>query len=164
MAEEIKKSKHTETVINLKEYLIFLMKFYYFHSQIQMVKYSFIICLKQPKNLGEDIKKFLLFARGDEKNKIAPIGKEVIIKTKNKKTKFKLRCPRYLYTLKIDDEAKAAQKAAKEAKYGFGAADAKTGKKKVYRKKETEDERPAYKSPVKKTGRVHVVSKLPENK
>ncbi|MCQ2818001.1 MAG: 60S ribosomal protein L38 [archaeon] len=57
--------------------------------------------------MGDDIKKFLLYARGDDKNKIAPIGKEVIIKIKNKKTKFKLRCPRYLYTLKIDDEAKA---------------------------------------------------------
>ncbi len=65
---------------------------------------------------------------------------------------------------KTKAKAKAEKKAAKEAKYGFGAADAKTGKKKVYRKKETEDERPAYKSPVKKTGRVHVVSKLPENK
>ena len=31
----------------------------------------------------------------------------VVIKKKNRKTKFKLRCPRYLYTLKIDDETKA---------------------------------------------------------
>lgn len=59
-------------------------------------------------------------------------------------------------------KAKAEKKAAKEAKYGLGNASA--SKKKVYRKKETEDERPSYKSPVKKTGRVHVVSKLPENK
>lgn len=30
------------------------------------------------------------------------------MKTKNKKTKFKLRCSRYLYTLKVD-EAKATK-------------------------------------------------------
>ena len=28
------------------------------------------------------------------------------IKTKNGVTKFKLRCPKYLYTIKIDDEKK----------------------------------------------------------
>lgn len=57
--------------------------------------------------MGDDIKKFLLYARGDEKTNTKAIAKEVIIKTKNRKTKFKLRCPRFLYTLKIDDEAKA---------------------------------------------------------
>ncbi len=31
----------------------------------------------------------------------------VVIKTKGGKTKFKIRCPRYLYTLKIDDASKA---------------------------------------------------------
>jgi large subunit ribosomal protein L38e len=31
----------------------------------------------------------------------------VIIKTKSGKTKFKLRCPRFLYTLKMDDSVKA---------------------------------------------------------
>jgi large subunit ribosomal protein L38e len=31
----------------------------------------------------------------------------VIIKTKRGRTKFKLRCPRFLYTLKIDDSGKA---------------------------------------------------------
>jgi hypothetical protein len=31
----------------------------------------------------------------------------VIIKTKGKVTKFKLRCPRYFYTLKIDEPVKS---------------------------------------------------------
>ena len=30
-----------------------------------------------------------------------------LYETKNRKTKFKLRCPRYVYTLKVDDEKKA---------------------------------------------------------
>ena len=60
-----------------------------------------------PKNLNDDIKTFLLYLRGDEKSKTKSIAKQVTIKTKNRKTKFKLRCPKYLYTLKIDDEKKA---------------------------------------------------------
>jgi len=32
---------------------------------------------------------------------------EIIIKTKGGVTKFKLRCPRFLYTTKIDDPVKA---------------------------------------------------------
>jgi hypothetical protein len=36
---------------------------------------------------------------------ITQIG--VTIKTKHNRTKFKLRCPRYLYTLKIDDQGRA---------------------------------------------------------
>ena len=67
-----------------------------------------LIC-NQPKNLGTDIKTFLLYLRGDEKTKIKPIAKSVTIKTKNRRTKFKLRCPKYLYTLKIDDEKKASK-------------------------------------------------------
>ena len=35
------------------------------------------------------------------------IAQSVVIKTKNRRTKFKLRCPKYLYTLKIEDEVKA---------------------------------------------------------
>ena len=54
-----------------------------------------------------DMKTFLLYLRGDDKSKINRIGKRITIKTKNRKTKFKLRCPRYAYTLKVDDEKKA---------------------------------------------------------
>ena len=60
----------------------------------------------QPKNLGSDIKTFLLYLRGDDKTKTKSIAKSIKIKTKNRRTKFKLRCPKYLYTLKIDDEKK----------------------------------------------------------
>ena len=42
-----------------------------------------------------------------KKKKLNRIGKSITIKTKNRKTKFKLRCPRYVYTLKVDDEKKA---------------------------------------------------------
>jgi hypothetical protein len=49
----------------------------------------------------------LLYLRGDEKTKVKSIAQSIVIKTKNRKTKFKLRCPKYLYTLKIDDEKKA---------------------------------------------------------
>ena len=60
-----------------------------------------------PKDLSDNIKSFLLFLRGDDKSGVKPIASSVTIKKKNRKTKFKLRCPRYLYTLKIDDETKA---------------------------------------------------------
>ena len=53
------------------------------------------------------MKTFLLYLRGDDKSKIKKIAKSITIKTKNRKTKFKLRCPRYVYTLKVDDEKKA---------------------------------------------------------
>jgi len=46
--------------------------------------------------------KLLLKVRQKTNNNIG-----VVIKTKGGKTKFKLRCPRYLYTLKIDDATKA---------------------------------------------------------
>ena len=61
---------------------------------------------KQPKNI-EDLKLFLQYLRGDDSKKIKAIAKTITIKTKNNSTKFKLRCSRYLYTLKIDDQAKA---------------------------------------------------------
>ena len=61
-----------------------------------------------PKEIKDiDMKTFLLYLRGDEKNKIKKIAISITIKTKNRKTKFKLRCPRYVYTLKVDDEKKA---------------------------------------------------------
>ena len=61
-----------------------------------------------PKEIkSDDMKTFLLYLRGNEKEGIKKLGKSLIIKTKNRKTKFKLRCPRYVYTLKVDDEKKA---------------------------------------------------------
>ena len=58
-----------------------------------------------PKEIKDgDMKTFLLYLRGDGNNKINKIAKSITIKTKNRKTKFKLRCPRYVYTLKVDDE------------------------------------------------------------
>merc|ERR1711976_69904 len=61
---------------------------------------------KMPKNI-EDLKLFLQYLRGDDSKKIKSIAKSITIKTKNNSTKFKLRCSRYLYTLKIDDQSKA---------------------------------------------------------
>ena len=56
-----------------------------------------------PKEIKDgDMKTFLLFLRGDDK--IKPIAKSITIKTKKRKTKFKLRCPRYVYTLRVDDD------------------------------------------------------------
>ena len=53
-----------------------------------------------PKEIKDgDMKTFLLYLRGDEKNKVKKIAKSITIKTKNMKTKFKLRCPKYVYTL-----------------------------------------------------------------
>jgi hypothetical protein len=60
-----------------------------------------------PIDLGNDIKTFLLYLLGDIKTNIKPIATSIIIKTKNRRTKFKLRTPSYLYTLKVDDEKKA---------------------------------------------------------
>ena len=56
-----------------------------------------------PKEIKEgDMKTFLLYLRGGDK--IKSIAKSITIKTKKRKTKFKLRCPRYVYTLKVYDE------------------------------------------------------------
>ena len=61
-----------------------------------------------PKEIKDgDMKTFLLYLRGDDKSNKKKIAKSITIKTKNRKTKFKLRCPRYVYTLKVDDEKKA---------------------------------------------------------
>jgi hypothetical protein len=57
-----------------------------------------------PIDLRNDIKSFLLYLLGDKKSNIKPIATSIIIKTKNRKTKFKLRTSSYLYTLKVDDE------------------------------------------------------------
>ena len=51
------------------------------------------------------MKTFLLYLRGGDK--IKSIAKSITIKIKKRKTKFKLRCPRYVYTLKVYDEKKA---------------------------------------------------------
>ena len=51
------------------------------------------------------MKTFLLYLRGGDK--IKSIAKSITIKTKKRKTKFKLSCQRYVYTLKVDDEKKA---------------------------------------------------------
>ena len=58
---------------------------------------------------------------------------------------------------KAKAKARAERKLEKEAKYG--------PKKKIHRNSKDSDEAPEqiHKSPVKRTGRVHVVSKLPEN-
>ena len=71
----------------------------------------------QPKDLTDDIKTFLIHLRGDEKTKSKSIAKskfyfklikkEITIKTKDNTTKFKLRCPRYLYTAYVEDPKKA---------------------------------------------------------
>ena len=53
------------------------------------------------------MKTFLLYLRGDNKTKSNRIRKSITIKTRNIKAKFKLRCLRYVYTLKVDDEKKA---------------------------------------------------------
>ncbi|MDE5775527.1 MAG: DUF3276 family protein, partial [Treponemataceae bacterium] len=58
------------------------------------------------------------------------------------------------------ERIRAEKKAAKEAKYGGGASD---GMKRIVRKKrgeEDEDFRPQDPNAPKKTGRVHVVSKI----
>lgn len=62
---------------------------------------------------------------------------------------------------KARQKAQREKKAAKEAKYGAGAKQAKS-KKIVHIKSERnaqDEELPPYEAPVKKTGRVHVVSK-----
>ena len=69
----------------------------------------------------------------------------------------------------IEKDRKARQKAirekkaAKEAKYGAGAKSA--GGKKIYHIKSDRkaEENPKYEPPVKKSGRVHVVSKKSDN-
>lgn len=60
------------------------------------------------------------------------------------------------------DRAKktAEKKAAKEAKYAPHSSSAETGTRKVYRKKsKTENDEHLYTPQLKKTGKVHVVSK-----
>lgn len=60
-----------------------------------------------PKDYTNDMKTFLTHLRGDEKAKIKAIAKKITIKTKNNSTKFKLRCPRFLYTATVTDPSKA---------------------------------------------------------
>ena len=59
-----------------------------------------------PKEI-KDLKEFINIFRRE--NKSLPVAEKITIK-KNKKTtitKFKLRTPKYLYTLKVDDTTKA---------------------------------------------------------
>jgi len=60
-----------------------------------------------PKDFTNNIKMFLTYLRGDDKANIKAIAKKITIKTKNNTTKFKLRCPRYLYTAFVEDSSKA---------------------------------------------------------
>jgi Ribosomal L38e protein family len=65
-----------------------------------------------PKDYTNDMKTFLKHLRGEEKAKIKAIAQskyflEITIKTKNNSTKFKLRCPRFLYTATVTDPSKA---------------------------------------------------------
>ena len=63
---------------------------------------------------------------------------------------------------KARQKAMREKKAAKEAKYGAGAKAA--GKKVVHIKSDRNaEENPKYEPPVKKSGRVHVVSKKSDN-
>jgi len=55
---------------------------------------------KQPKEI-KDIRDFLQKARRADAKKVT------IKKDKNNKTKFKIRCSRYLYTLSVPDMQKA---------------------------------------------------------
>jgi large subunit ribosomal protein L38e len=57
-----------------------------------------------PKQIS-DIREFIKRARGDDKFKTS--ARSVTIKKTGPITKFKLRCSKYLYTLKIDDAKKA---------------------------------------------------------
>ena len=59
------------------------------------------------------MKTFLLYLRGGDK--IKSIAKSITIKIKKRKTKFKLICPRYVYTLKVYDEKKV-ERIKKEVK------------------------------------------------
>ena len=85
--------------------VLYIVKNIYFNYYYLLILFK---DTKMPKEIKDgDMKTFLLYLRGDEKNKVNKIGKSITIKTKNRKTKFKLRCPRYVYTLKVDDEKKA---------------------------------------------------------
>ena len=64
------------------------------------------LLLLQPKEI-KDLKEFIKIVRREQK--FLPTAQKITIK-KNKKTaitKFKLRTPKYLITLKVDDTTKA---------------------------------------------------------
>ena len=90
-----------------------------------------------PKEMKDgDMKTFLLYLRGDDKVNKKKIAKSITIKTKNRKTKFKLRCPRYVYTLKVDDEKKADKiKSSIPKEMEKHEINEKKGKKKEQKKK-----------------------------
>ena len=83
-----------------------------------------------------NMKNFLLYLWGDDKVNKKKIGKSITIKTKNRKTKFKLRCPRYVYILKVDDEKKADKiKSSIPKEMEKHEINEKKGKKKEQKKK-----------------------------
>ncbi len=83
-----------------------------------------------------NMKTFLLYLWGDDKVNKKKIGKSITIKTKNRKTKFKLRCPRYVYILKVDDEKKADKiKSSIPKEMEKHEINEKKGKKKEQKKK-----------------------------
>ena len=90
-----------------------------------------------PKEMKDgDMKTFLLYLRGAVKVNKKKIAKSITIKTKNRKTKFKLRCPRYVYTLKVDDEKKADKiKSSIPKEMEKHEINEKKGKKKEQKKK-----------------------------
>ncbi len=90
-----------------------------------------------PKEMKDgDMKTFLLYLRGADKVNKKKIAKSITIKTKNRKTKFKLRCPRYVYTLKVDDEKKADKiKSSIPKEMEKHEINEKKGKKKEQKKK-----------------------------
>ena len=66
---------------------------------------------------------------------------------------------------KAKQKAAREKKAAKDAKYGHGTEKAsEAGVKKVYRMKKEGEKTPKYDDGIKRTGRIHVVSKLPTEK
>eukprot|EP00636_Phaeomonas_parva_P007651 CAMPEP_0118861352 /NCGR_PEP_ID=MMETSP1163-20130328/6913_1 /TAXON_ID=124430 /ORGANISM="Phaeomonas parva, Strain CCMP2877" /LENGTH=71 /DNA_ID=CAMNT_0006795157 /DNA_START=25 /DNA_END=240 /DNA_ORIENTATION=+ len=54
-----------------------------------------------PQEIG-DIRKFLVIARREDATSV-----KIKRNTKTGVTKYKIRCSRYLYTLRVDDDAKA---------------------------------------------------------
>merc|ERR1712221_21014 len=79
-------------------------------GQIKNIKLHIVTdiknCLEQLKNMAREIKEikdFLLTARRKDAKSVK------IMKKKDNTVKFKVRCSRYLYTLKVSDKEKAAK-------------------------------------------------------
>ena len=54
----------------------------------------------------KDVRMFIQKCRNDNNSQKA-VAKQVVIKKIGKVTKFKLRCPKYLYTMVVEDQEKA---------------------------------------------------------